>query len=75
MLVHLTHNIFGSGIQSLEGQWMILSMKRTKKTQEKCAALRNGQKPHAAHAAFVQPLYFLVPDLSKYIGRKHTQNI
>jgi hypothetical protein len=35
---------------------MVIWMTRTKNSQEKVMALHNAQKPHAARAAFAQPI-------------------
>jgi hypothetical protein len=35
---------------------MVLQKTRTQNNEEKAAALHNAQKPHAAHAAFAQPI-------------------
>jgi hypothetical protein len=36
---------------------VVLQKTRTKNSEEKAAALHNAQKPHAARAAFAQPIY------------------
>jgi hypothetical protein len=35
---------------------MLIQKTRTKNSEEKAMALHNAQKPHAAHAAFAQPI-------------------
>jgi hypothetical protein len=37
---------------------MVFQKTRTKNSEEKAAALYNAQKPHAARAAFAQPIYY-----------------
>ena len=36
---------------------MVIRKTRTKNSEEKATALHNAQKPHAARAAFAQPIY------------------
>ena len=38
---------------------MVFSKTKSKNSKEKPAALRNAQKPHAAHAAFAQALQYI----------------
>ena len=44
----------------LKGHGTVLGQKRPEKKEKSPAALHNAKKPHAAHAAFAQPAYFLV---------------